>query len=131
MKFLIDTHILLWHLEDNPKQSETVKKELQDSSNQIFISQASLWEMSIKISLGKLKIPMPLEDLLFHLERSAWAILPIQNKDILSLLDLPYHHSDPIDRIIAAQCLNQDLTLFTQDSIFELYGVKMIESCKS
>lgn len=128
MKFLIDTHILLWHLEDSPKQSETVKKELQDSSNQIFISQASLWEMSIKISLGKLKIPVPLEDLLFHLERSAWAILPIQNKDILRLLDLPYHHSDPFDRIIAAQCLNQELTLVTKDSIFELYGVTMLKS---
>lgn len=128
MKFLIDTHILLWHLEDNPKQSETVKKELQDSSNQIFISQASLWEMSIKISLGKLKIPVPLEDLLFHLERSAWTIMPIQNKDILRLLDLPYHHSDPFDRIIASQCLNQDLTLVTKDSIFEHYGVTMLKS---
>ena len=128
MKFLVDTHILLWHLEDSPKQSETVIKELQDSSNQIFISQASLWEMSIKISLGKLKIPVPLEDLLFHLERSAWTILPIQNKDILRLLDLPYHHSDPFDRIIAAQCLNQDLTLITKDSIFELYGVTMLKS---
>ncbi len=128
MKLLIDTHILLWHLEDNHKQSETVKKELQDSSNQIFISQASIWEMSIKISLGKLKIPVPLEDLLFHLERSAWAILPIQNKDILRLLDLTYHHSDPFDRIIAAQCLNQELTLITKDSIFELYGVTTLKS---
>lgn len=126
MKFLIDTHILIWFLEDSEKLDRGVKESLLDTQNQVFVSQASIWEMAIKISLGKLKIPMLLEELLFHLERVGWSVLSIKNADIILLLTLPYIHSDPFDRIMVCQCKRYGYKLITRDLVFEDYGVKVM-----
>lgn len=126
MKFVVDTHILIWFLEDSEKLDRGIKELLLDTQNQIFVSQASLWEMAIKISLGKLKIPMLLEELLFHMERVGWSVLSIKNADILKLLTLPYVHSDPFDRIIVCQCKRYGYGLITHDKAFEGYGVEVV-----
>lgn len=126
MKYLIDTHILIWFLEDSEKLDRGVKESLLDTQNQVFVSQVSIWEMAIKISLGKLKIPMLLEELLFHLERVGWSVLSIKNADIILLLTLPYIYSDPFDRIMVCQCKRYGYTLITRDLVFKDYGVKLM-----
>ncbi len=126
MNLILDTHILIWILEGNPKITNEIRTTIEDTQNHIFISQASIWELTIKISIGKLTLPIPLSDLFFYVERSGWAILPIQNSDFLKLQNLPYHHTDLFDRIIISQCLNHDFKLITRDKSFKSYGLTIL-----
>lgn len=126
MNLILDTHILIWILDGNPKVTPEIRTTIEDPQNHIFISQATIWELTIKISIGKLILPIPLSDLFFYIERSGWAILPIQNSDFLKLQDLPFHHTDPFDRIIISQCLNHNFNLITQDKSFKSYGLSII-----
>ena len=126
MNLILDTHVLIWILEGNPKITHEIRTTIEDTQNHIFISQASIWELTIKISIGKLTLPISLSDLFFYIERSGWAILPIQNSDFLKLQNLPFHHTDPFDRIIISQCLNHDFNLITQDKSFKSYGITIL-----
>ena len=126
MNLILDTHVLIWILEGNPKITHEIRTTIEDTQNHIFISQASIWELTIKIRIGKLTLPIPLSDLFFYIERSGWAILPIQNSDFLKLQNLPFHHTDPFDRIIISQCLNHNFKLITQDKTFESYGLTIL-----
>ncbi len=127
MKYLIDTHTLLWIVTKNKKLSKKVKDIYLNSENQIFISLASLWEMAIKINLKKLSINEPLKDFVKNqIKSNDINILDIKTKHILLLENLPYYHKDPFDRLIISQSINEQIPLLSFDKVFDKYSIKRI-----
>ncbi len=125
MRFLLDTHPFLWLVEDDKRLSKRVRRIYEDPDNEIALSLASMWEMAIKVSLGKLTLATGLHDLL---DRAAGdqglEVLPIKVAHVKQVADLPFHHRDPFDRLIAAQALIEQVALISQDEAFDAYGVR-------
>ena len=128
MRLLLDTCCWLWWLQDPGKLSKQQLEAIVDRKNQLFLSAASIWELSIKVSNNKLTIPQPLSKLV---EREC----PLDNISILSIKpihaikagDLTLHHKDPFDRMIIAQAKLERLTVLTSDSIFKQYDVAVLD----
>ena len=126
MNNLIDTHALIWFLEGDNSLSAKAQSTIEDETSINFVSIASLWEIAIKVSLGKLELKAPFSKILQQLNENGFQILPVIFEDTLLLSSLPYHHRDPFDRIIIAQSLTNDLTIISKDIIFDIYKVKLI-----
>jgi len=123
MQYLLDTHTLLWFLEGNEQLPDHLREEIENTNNACFISIASLWEISIKLTLGKLTLQFPFSKLSSYLEENTIELLPINfiHPEQLGQLDL--HHRDPFDRIIIAQGITENLTVLTRDEHFNPYPV--------
>jgi PIN domain nuclease of toxin-antitoxin system len=117
---------LIWFLEGDSQLSKKAKKYIQDTDNQLFVSIASLWEMAIKMSIGKLDLSQSLEKIIERLPLEFIKILPIDVFSVLQIQTLPFHHKDPFDRIIIAQTLTENLTIISIETIFDDYDVKRI-----
>lgn len=126
MRILLDTHLLIWYLEGSESFSKPRRQRIVDANNDIFVSIASLWEISIKVSIGKLKISRSLSDVLQQLADQTIAILPIKSGHVLQVATLPFHHRDPFDRMIIAQAQVEFLPVMTNDNVFASYGIKQI-----
>lgn len=126
MNYLIDTHILIWFIEGNEKLDKQAQSLIADPANDIYISQASLWEMTIKISIGKLSLSISLSELEVFLSNNQFQILETKFSHYEMLQNLPFHHQDPFDRMIIAQAKAEDYTLITNDDRFKLYDVKLL-----
>ena len=126
MQLLIDTHILIWFLEGNKLLSKSRRQIIADSQNNIFVSIACLWEIAIKISIGKLTLAKPLADVIKQIAIEDFEILPISPEHILQVSTLPFHHRDPFDRIIIAQSQIENLAILTDDNDFGGYGIKIL-----
>ncbi len=126
MRLLIDTRILIWFLEGSHSLSSSRQQIISQTRNDIFISIASLWEMAIKISLGKLTLRRPLADVIKQIAIEDIEILPISLEHTLQVSTMPFHHRDPFDRIIIAQSQIQNLSVMTGDKDFASYGVKLL-----
>lgn len=126
MSYLLDTHTLIWALEDNQKLSMAARKIIDDENNAIFVSMASLWEMAIKLSRGKLSLSQSLEDILVSLENQRVTLLSVKPAHILKLLDLPFEHNDPFDRLMIAQCLQENMVFVSNEALFLRYGVDRV-----
>lgn len=127
MRLLLDTHTLLWFLEDSPQLSSTARTEIEESANDVFVSAASLWEIAIKVSLGKLALNKPI-DVWMPTELAANSIdlLGISIDHIVKIASLPFHHRDPFDRLLIAQALVENMLVVGADSAFDSYGVKRL-----
>ncbi len=121
MDLLLDTHSFLWFAEGLPAISKTAKDEIENNRNRCFVSIASLWEIAIKLSLDKLEIARPFEDIPEILKNNNVQILPVQFRHLQQLLILPMHHRDPFDRLIISQAIAENLVIITKDGIFERY----------
>lgn len=97
MRLLIDTHILIWFLEGDVSLSKPNRQIISDSNNEVFLSIASLWELAIKISIGKLTLSKPLADVIKQIYSENIEILSISPEHILQVSTLPFHHRDPFD----------------------------------
>jgi PIN domain nuclease of toxin-antitoxin system len=126
MKLLLDTHILLWYLDNNPKLPETWKHCIEDRHNSITVSMASLWEITIKIALGKLELLDDLTTIKNILRHQGIDFLPIRTPHLLHLLNLPFHHRDPFDRLLFAQAQAEQLTLVSDDGMFAADSVTLL-----
>ena len=127
MRALLDTHALLWFLLDDPKLPQPAREFIADGTNAIAVSPASYWEIAIKISLGKYRLPEPYGPFMEReLERNMLSILPILPRHTSVLTDLPFHHRDPFDRLLIAQCLVDGLPIVSGDEIMDDYGVDRI-----
>ncbi len=126
MQLLIDTHILIWFLEGNNLLANSRRQIISDSQNEVFVSIASLWEMAIKISVGKLTLAKPLGDVIKQISIENIGILPILPEHTLRVSTLPFHHRDPFDRIIIAQSQVENLSIMTDDGAFNDYGVRLL-----
>ena len=127
MKLLLDTHAFLWFIEGNLNLSDIAKNAIEDQSNQKFLSVASLWEMSIKISIGKLELGMTFTELI---DREVYGntieLLEIKPEHLDELMKLLFHHKDPFDRLIVAQSLAEKIPVATKDSAFRSYPITIL-----
>lgn len=121
MNLLLDTHILLWHLADNPKLSLETSALIENATHNKFLSIVSLWEIELKRNIGKLSLTQPIEALL----PPEIVILPLQIEHIGYLKNLPFHHRDPFDRIIISQAIVEGHSLLTDDEAFKQYDVSI------
>ena len=117
MRILLDTHVLIWHLEESPKRKPKHSLLIEASENEVLVSITSLWEMSIKAGMGKLDLPlgMSLAQLEQHLKNLDFQILEINTKHLDVLKPLPLHHKDPFDRMLIAQAMFEKATLVSDD----------------
>ncbi len=126
MRLLLDTHAFLWFIEGDPNLSSTARSLIEDEENQRFLSTASLWEMSIKVSIGKLTLTMSFTDLLVqHIYGNAIELLSIQASHLDELTKLPFHHKDSFDRLIIAQAIAEKIAVISQDDLFANYPVTL------
>jgi PIN domain nuclease of toxin-antitoxin system len=123
MKILIDSQVLIWALSTPEKLSSAHTTLIKDSSNQVLVSMASLWEIHIKSGLGKLQIP---ESFFDELDRNYISILSIKREHLEHLLTLPMIHRDPFDRLIISQAIVEKTPVITYDKRFGEYPVEMI-----
>ncbi|MBA3694755.1 MAG: type II toxin-antitoxin system VapC family toxin [Acidobacteria bacterium] len=126
MRLLIDTHILIWFLEGNKLLPKSRRQIIANPQNDIFISIASLWELAIKISIGKLTLAKSLADVIKQIAAEDIEILQISPEHTLQVSTLPLHHRDPFDRIIIARSQIENLTVMTDDDDFADYGIKIL-----
>lgn len=121
MNLLLDTHTYIWFSSNSRELSPRVRELIEDSRNTAYISMGSLWEISIKVSIGKPRISAPLEELLLEITENGIEILPISFDHILRSSQLPFHHRDPFDRLLVAQALSEQMQLLSADTIFDYY----------
>lgn len=127
MKILVDTHAILWWLAGDERLSVRARKILEDSANQRLVSVASLWEIAIKMSAGRLPADgLTLRTIAGHLKDQEFAVLPIRLEDLLRLEGLPWVHRDPFDRLIIAQAIEEGIPLLSADRILTQYAVETI-----
>ncbi|MCL2050952.1 MAG: type II toxin-antitoxin system VapC family toxin [Lachnospiraceae bacterium] len=123
MKYLLDTHAIIWLIEDSPKMPAKVKDICRDPNNQIFISSISLWEIAIKMSLDKLSLNIELYELLSIIQNSDIVVLQIKDDYLEKILSLPFVHKDPFDRLIIATAITENMTIITIDDDIQKYDV--------
>lgn len=127
MSLLLDTQALLWFILDDDRLSRTAQERIIAAEEMVFVSPASLWEIAIKISLGKYALPMPFATFWEEqLSANGFILLPISILHTARVADLPFHHRDPFDRLIIAQSLVEQIPVISSDGMFADYGVEQI-----
>jgi PIN domain nuclease of toxin-antitoxin system len=121
MHYILDTHALIWFLEDDQNLSIKARDSISSGNNNCCVSIASLWEIAVKTSIGKLHLKSDFSKLKDFLSETGFEILPIEFHHLQALLNLDLHHRDPFDRLIIAQAITEDMTLISKDSHFENY----------
>jgi len=126
MSHLLDTHAFLWFINDDKSLSQAAKAVIEDPANTIYLSVASVWEMAIKVRLGKLEMPLPFLDFMTEQMRRNSRLrllgINIEHADIVA--SLPLYHRDPFDRMIIAQSLLAEFSIITKDKAFDDYEVE-------
>ncbi len=125
MNILLDTHVLIWALENNPTLSEEAANCIVDGRNMVFASAASVWEIGIKMALGKLEAP---DNLLEEIRMHRFTPLPMTLEHAQLAGKLPDIHKDPFDRMLVAQAMIEKLTLATRDKLIVEYEIKTIKA---
>lgn len=126
MKLLLDTHAFLWWDHQKARLSNRALAACMDRANSLSLSIASVWELQIKIQLGKLALRLPLTDVLRDQETNDLTIAPVSVPDILALVDLPPLHRDPFDRLLVAQARRGGYHLVSQDTQVARYDVPIL-----
>jgi len=125
-QYLLDTHTLIWFIGGNNELSEAARRSIEGENVTNFVSIASLWEIAIKVSLNKLELKTPFNQINMQLLKNGFELLPVTFEDTLTVAALPFHHRDPFDRIIIAQAITNGLTIISKDEHFPSYGVNLI-----
>ena len=127
MKVLLDTHAFLWLISGDDRLSETAQKTFLNPGNILFFSAASLWEICIKMSLGKLSLKSGwLKTIENEMKINAIQWLSIEMTHCVKLINLPFHHRDPFDRMLVAQAMVDDMQLLSRDTRLSSYEIKCI-----
>lgn len=127
MRLLLDTHTFLWWVNDSSHLSRRAKSAIARDDNICLLSLTSCWEMAIKASLGKLSLAVPLERFIpEQLAVNAFQLLHVELEHVAHVARLALHHRDPFDRLLAAQALEEGLTIVSADPVFRRYGVKRV-----
>jgi len=124
MNLLLDTHTFLWFVAGDSKLSQPARSVIEDVNNNRYVSMASLWEIAIKVSIGKLLLSEPVETLIpEQLAKNRIELLDISVEHTALIASMPFHHRDPFDRLLIAQSKVEQMTLVSVDAVFDAYGV--------
>lgn len=125
MILLLDTHTFIWYVTDNSRLSRRVLELINDEDNEIFISIASLWEIAIKQSLGKLSFNQQFEVFITQqLSLNDFTLLDITISHLAQVSTLPLHHRDPFDTLLIAQSIVENIPVLSADTIFDAYSIQ-------
>ena len=123
MRLLVDSHVLLWHVRDDPRLRPVPTAAIEAEDTQVFVSTASLWEIAIKSTLGKLEAP---DDLPEQVEELGFDLLPVTAEHAWAVRTLPPRRNDPFDRLLVAQAQVERLPVVTADPCFDDYGIEVV-----
>jgi PIN domain nuclease of toxin-antitoxin system len=127
MRCLLDSHAFLWFIGGDARLGERALETISDIENEVLLSIASLWEIAIKHSLGKLELAQPFPELVQRqLIANEIELLAINPKHLFTLVDLPFHHRDPFDRLIIAQAISEGIPVLSGDGEFRKYPVQTL-----
>lgn len=127
MNLLLDTHVALWAILDSPRLSETARALILSPKSTVWISAATIWEISIKHALGRGDMPVNGDTALAWFRGSGYRFLPVEPEHAAAVGDLPLHHADPFDRILITQAIYEPMRLLTSDSIVARYNDTIIQ----
>jgi PIN domain nuclease of toxin-antitoxin system len=122
---LIDTHTLLWFLDDDSRLPSSIKQQIENAET-VLVSIASIWEIAIKINIGKLTLKTPFVSIQQNLNTLGIDVTPVTFADTETYLSLPLHHRDPFDRILVAQAINRNLVLVSRDALLDPYPIQRL-----
>jgi PIN domain nuclease of toxin-antitoxin system len=124
MRILLDTHALLWFVWNHPSLSATALNHIVNPANVLLLSAGTIWEMAIKVNIGKLTFASPFDVFVNQaISTSRLTVLPIEVGHAAALTNLPLHHRDPFDRLLVAQALTENVPLLSADVVFDAYAV--------
>ncbi len=123
MRILVDTPIFLWQFFDDPRLSRRMRDVIDDQSARILLSDVSIWEIAIKVQVGKL--PFAVRDIEGEIRRSGYEPLKIERAHIAAVASVQRHHSDPFDHLLIAQSTVEDIPILTADKKFAAYDVAL------
>lgn len=124
---LLDTHALLWLVSEPERVPARAREACADAGTRRWVSVASVWELSIKVGLGKLSLPLALPEFIAsRMDRTVAALMPISLAHTLAVADMPRHHGDPFDRMLVAQARAEGLTLVSGDPAMRAYDVPVL-----
>ena len=126
MNLLLDTHTFIWFITGSEQLGKTARRMIENPDNESFISMASIWEMAVKVNIGKLELGKPFEKVIDDVNENGFQILPINFSHLVKYVDLELHHSDPFDRLIVAQAMTDNMIIITGDKYIKKYGVKTL-----
>jgi PIN domain nuclease of toxin-antitoxin system len=120
---LLDTHTFIWFIEGDPKLPLVIRTSIENQYNFSFVSTVSLWEIAIKVSLGKLELNTDFSRLKLLIDQNGFQMLNINFEHLERVKILPYHHRDPFDRLIIAQGMEEEMIVVTKDDALNAYDV--------
>jgi PIN domain nuclease of toxin-antitoxin system len=124
VKFLLDTHALLWWLADDDQLGSAAREVVADPANDILISMVSLWEIVVKVRIGKLQADI--EEIIEAVQREGFTVLDVSMAHLVALAGLPMHHRDPFDHLLIAQAMTEDATFISEDRNAARYPVRIV-----
>jgi len=122
VRLLVDTHVLLCAASEPERLPASFRQRLESPANDVFFSAASIWELAIKVSIGRLSLPVPLEEITAAVLRMGFEELPVTAAHAARVSRLPLHHRDPFDRLLIAQALHEPMHFLTLDRTLERYS---------
>ena len=127
MRLLLDTQAFLWSALGDPRLTIAAKSVIAETDNELYISPATYWEIGIKVSLKKYSVAMGLQAFLEQQTRAiGLTVLPITAAHAAKVASLPFHHRDPFDRLLAAQCMVEGIAIVSSDEVFDAYSLARI-----
>jgi len=126
MNLLLDTHTLIWFLNGDEKLPDNVRDAIENPNNSKIVSIASIWEISIKISLDKFRFPNGFKRFLEMIDENGFELLPVTFEHAIIVSTLEFIHRDPFDRLLIAQCKNDNLTIATKDENIKKYNIQTL-----
>jgi PIN domain nuclease of toxin-antitoxin system len=123
VRLLADTHAMLWFVGNDPHLSPGARAAMADPANTVSVSVASFWEVAVKVSIGKLTLPVPLQEIITAVAGYGMAVEEVLPSHTVALAALPFHHKDPFDRLMIAQATWEKLPIISADATFDDYGV--------
>lgn len=125
MNLLLDTHAFLWFVTGD-RRLGSARRRLEHPDAILHLSAATIWEMAIKSSLGRLKLPVPLDRYVAEKVEEGYRVLPVVGAHAAAVEGMPFHHRDPFDRLLAAQAVAERMPIVTRDRVFRKYGVEVV-----
>jgi PIN domain nuclease of toxin-antitoxin system len=126
VKVLLDTHALVWFQSGDRRLSRAARAAIEDEEAELLLSAATVWEMAIKSSLGRLRLSDPVDSYVQEKLRQGYVMLPVSWEHASRVERLPWHHRDPFDRLLSAQALVERCPLVSRDRVLRKYGVEVI-----